>query len=363
MPIQRLTYLDWINSLSNQDIVYKLAYSNIASINQEFINSELKGLELGVAYKQDYNDLTNLIASYFKLETKNIFLDAGASKLNELIMGLGLFSGRYFFVEGPVYQPLSFTAQRFGNEISFKREENYQIDIEKLGWVIKQYKRISEPKLIVITNPHNPSGVYLDENVKNDLVRLVEKNDSYLLCDEVYNYTSDSLFSLSEKVIATNSLTKVYGCGALRLGWSFCNEKIKKDLEALSAYAPCLSMPSVKIATDVFKKIDKVVGRYDKITETNYPIVKAWIASEIKTGSIKNCTLPEKTIMLFPRFGFETDKFVEYLIRQYKTAVVPGSFFGDPYSIRMCFGNISKDDLKTALIRLSLAIHDWEFSL
>ncbi len=360
MPVQRLTYLNWINSLANKDIKYNLAYSNIAPINQEFINSKLKGLNLGVMYKQDFADSACLIASHFKIQLENLILEAGASRLNELI--IGLFDGSYIFVERPVYQPLSFNAQRFGYEISFNRNENYQIDIEKLGRAIKQYKVIGRPKLIVLTNPHNPSGVYLDENVKKDLVSLVEKNDLYLLCDEVYNFTQDSLFLLSDRVIVTNSLTKVYGCGALKFGWCFCNKEIKKELENLISYAPCLAIPSVKIATDVFKNIDKVIGRYNEIAGANYPIAKAWVEEHIKNGMIKNCVLPERTIMLFPHLNFETGQFVEYLIKQYKTAIVPGHYFGDPYGIRVCFGNITPNDLKIGLTRLSLAIHDWNFT-
>src|SRR6185436_5575652 len=92
-------------------------------------------------------------------------------------------------------------------------------------------KRVTpQTRLIVVSTPHNPSGVSLGSKELSELAHVAAGGGAHVLVDEVYLDaaslvrgdlpTAQSAARLDGPFIVTNSLTKSYGLAGLRSGWA-----------------------------------------------------------------------------------------------------------------------------------------------
>lgn len=84
-----------------------------------------------------------------------------------------------------------------------------------------------KPRIAFITNPHNPSGVYIEEH---DVRRICEaaSKDTLIVLDEAYvHYTeTDGLMKLLpeyENLIVLRTFSKAYGLAGLRIGFGIAS--------------------------------------------------------------------------------------------------------------------------------------------
>src|SRR5205823_15033613 len=80
-------------------------------------------------------------------------------------------------------------------------------------------------KLVVVTNPHNPTGHVLSDELRRVLIDRTAEVGAWLLADEVYQgpeldgRTTPSFWGSHDRVIVVNGLSKAYGLPGLRIGW------------------------------------------------------------------------------------------------------------------------------------------------
>ena len=81
-------------------------------------------------------------------------------------------------------------------------------------------------RLIVMTNPNNPTGARIDDGTLRRIADIAAKNDSWVLCDEVYRGVAPdetvlplSIADIYGKGIAVGSMSKAFALAGLRLGW------------------------------------------------------------------------------------------------------------------------------------------------
>ena len=80
----------------------------------------------------------------------------------------------------------------------------------------------SRTKLIVITHPHNPTGVAAERSALDEIGRIAERAGAHVLVDEVYKdvASATTVVPAAERddvFITTSSLTKSYGLSSLRV--------------------------------------------------------------------------------------------------------------------------------------------------
>ena len=91
--------------------------------------------------------------------------------------------------------------------------------------------RLYRPKIIVITSPHNPTGCVLDEQSIERIV--IENSDSLVLLDQAYwGFCEESidvrrLVEAYSNIIISRTFSKYYGLANIRIGYGFCNSKVK----------------------------------------------------------------------------------------------------------------------------------------
>src|SRR5258708_27764742 len=100
---------------------------------------------------------------------------------------------------------------------------------EDLGWEpdADEVRAAIAPgtKLVVVTNPHNPTGHVLSEQARTLIAARAAEVGAWLLSDEVYQGAertgpgTRSTSGASAKAIFVHGLSKAYGLPGLRLGW------------------------------------------------------------------------------------------------------------------------------------------------
>ena len=102
-------------------------------------------------------------------------------------------------------------------------DDNYQISADKLLSACDQ-----NTKLIWICSPNNPTG---NKILRDEIIRVIEGFDGIVIVDEAYSDFSSqpSLrkdLSKYPNLIILNTMSKAWGCAAIRLGMAFASREI-----------------------------------------------------------------------------------------------------------------------------------------
>lgn len=111
-----------------------------------------------------------------------------------------------------------------------KRENKYRFDPDELERVISD-----KAAVLVMTNPHAPSGVSLSKKELNEVMEVARNHDCHVVCDEIYaefdRKNNVPLFSVDHEFgIVTTSFSKAYGLGGLKAGVTIASKEIVDEL-------------------------------------------------------------------------------------------------------------------------------------
>src|SRR5262249_58286860 len=83
-------------------------------------------------------------------------------------------------------------------------------------------------KVILVTNPNNPTGAVLTEEEMDAVVEAARRANAWLVADEIYRGaevnggpTSPTFWGRYDKLVVTAGLSKAFGLPRLRIGWLF----------------------------------------------------------------------------------------------------------------------------------------------
>ena len=213
----------------------------------------------------------------------------------------------------------------------------------------KVEKAINEKtKLLIVNNPHNPSGrIYQEEDLRA-IERIMDKYPTLiLLSDEVYEYitfeqkhiSANTRKSLLDRTIIVSSFGKTFHITGWKLGYLIAPEEIMVEIKKVHQYLvfSVNSVAQVTLAKYLHEKNVQTLGAYyqDK--------------RDLFRNLMKNCRF-----QLLPSEGsyFQTVKyneistendvvFCERLIKEHGVAAIPLSVFyadkTDNQIIRFCF--------------------------
>ena len=102
-------------------------------------------------------------------------------------------------------------------------DENYQITAERLLAATDEHT-----KLIWLCSPNNPTGNTLQ---REEIVKVIEAFEGLVIVDEAYSDFSSQKPLRHEiakypNLIVLNTMSKAWGCAAIRLGMAFASEEI-----------------------------------------------------------------------------------------------------------------------------------------
>lgn len=213
-------------------------------------------------------------------------------------------------------------------------------------------------KIIVINNPHNPTGYIYSEDELKHILKLTEKYDLWLFSDEAYSeFVDDGSFISPAKfdrdkthTVVFNSISKNYGISGWRLGYVIANEKLVSNILKVNQHI--ITCPSTILEYYVEKY-------FYNILEITNPQIKALIQKRKKVEEFMSLiglqTLPgTATFYFFVSISptqLSSEEFCTRLLYEHYISAVPGIGYGRSCNkfIRISIGTAATVEIKNAL--------------
>jgi len=225
-----------------------------------------------------------------------------------------------------------------------KEGDTWKFDIENIKRSVT-----AKTKMLIISNPSNPSGVCLSKEEVIALKQWCEDKGIYLISDEVYDnfiYEQDynsftSHIPNSNFVMRTGSFSKDYAMSGWRVGYIVAPEHIVPSLIAVQDGTLCcpnvIGQHAALFALEheylIAEQINIVRNNRDLAWQLLQPLIEKEIISFVR---------PQAGIFFFIKTNHkDSEALVMDILHKVKVALVPGKDFGSSEetrsSIRLCF--------------------------
>ncbi len=347
-------YMAWAKSRPH--IRFDLALSNVLACPAGELEGAAAALDFSGRNDNGFPPLLDAIAARYGVSPDRVATAIGTSGANFLAALALVGPGDDVLVEGPAYDPLLAVPRALGaNVVRFTRrfEDEFAIDPDEVKSAMTRSTR-----LIVLTQPHNPSGGLTPDKDLAAVARIAAERGAFVLVDEVYldaarGCGARPAATIADNVISTNSLTKSYGLAPLRCGWAIASapvaERIRRARDVVDGTG---SIPVERLSVIAFSQLEKLAARARAILEPNVAALRAFIATTPELqGFVQHGTVA------FPRLssGGDATAFAERLAREHQTAVVPGEFFEARSHFRIGVA-VSPDVLTEGLAAISATL-------
>lgn len=338
---------------------FDLSGSNLLPCSIDELPGASDELELTGLNADGYPPLLEAIAKHYGTTADRVATASGAGGANFLVLAALIRQGDHVLVERPAYDPIPGALRLLGASIHrFERtfDDGWRIDPERIAAALTDRTR-----LVVITNPHNPSGVRATDAELDALAASAAQRGATVLVDEAYLDIAvlpgrvRPAATRSDALITTSSLTKSHGLNGLRAGWVIARPDIIRRVhltrDVIDGIGP---VPMDRLATFAFRHIDRLGERARRIVDANRALVDEFLEQHPGLECV-----PSATSIAFPRIRGIDDAgpFVQSLRDRHDTQVVPGSFFDRPAHFRIAFGG-DRAVLAGGLERLGRALSD-----
>lgn len=317
----------------------KEIYKNLSSLDN-YRYEEIQGSQ----------ELRQAIAKKYPQSNKdNFIITNGTSEALYMALRVLYKHKAKVLIMKPYYYSYPFYAKYAGMDIKYCNLKDGKIDIN----IFK--KSIKGCRAVIINSPGNPTGRIQSSEVLIKIKEIAEKEDVYIIFDEVYkdiiyiNIDYDKLYRhlSSEKIIFVNSFSKTYSMCGYRVGYAYSQNQalINKILQMKTHISMNTNTLAQKMALEAIKTPKSYINKKIEIWRKRKSLIY---------GGLKNMGLdlwePEGAFYVFPKVK-NPKKMVYDLYYKYKISVFDGAWFGDPRRIRLSFA-LDDDKIKEGLERI-----------
>jgi aspartate/methionine/tyrosine aminotransferase len=337
--------------------VHPLLLEELLALDQNAHDALLK-TDLDYAYANGDPELRENIARMYNGATlNNILVTVGAIEANYIATQTLLRNGEEIVIMLPNYMQIWGISKNRDYKIktfSLLEEKRWAPDLATLENIVTP-----DTKLIAICNPNNPTGYILKESEIDSIVKIAEKNGTWILADEVYGgaeqLTDDetpSFYGRYERVVAVGSLSKAYGLPGLRTGWLVGPQDVVDNIWARHEYLTLsTSMLSNKLAALALSERVRpaIIKRTRDYIRKGYPVLKEWMDM---LGIFSNVP-PQAAAIAFMKYDLDINstELTNRLVKEQRVLIVPGDHFGIDKYVRISFG-LPKEYLLAGLARI-----------
>ena len=289
-----------------------------------------------------------------------VIANGTTGSISFILQGL-LSPGDHVITLYPVYEGLIDFPRGLGADMSYWRlshENGWKGDIEQLKSLLRP-----TTKMIIINNPHNPTGAVFTTAEQAEIVKIAKERNIILFCDEIFRPlfhaggkipTSLLEHSTYDRTVVAGSLSKVWGFGGVRIGWVVTRDRQIREacLKVRKWMVLCVSVADEIIAREVLSERckDKIIANTLANARVNLSELETFVRDYKDSVS---CVLPAGSATAFvkfadPKSGQPVDD-VDFCVRLKKEVGVllsPGS---------MCFGQLNEGDFK-GFVRMHITI-------
>lgn len=333
----------------------------------DFANVDPGDVVFGYGLTQGTEELRARVAALYPGAAEDdVLITTGSAEANFLSMWRLVEPGDRVVIVQPTYGQTIGLAEGLGATVAPLRLE------EAHGWQpapgAAAEAITTGTRLVVVTNPNNPTGVVLSDAARREIVAAAEAVGAWILADEVYagaeqaGPVTPTLWGDTVRVIATASLSKAYGLPGLRLGWLVAPQELREELWARKDYtsiSPAVLSDRLARAALEPGNRSRILERCCRIVQTNLGIVDEWARSapgvtyrRPDAGAICLFTYPE---------SIPSMDLAERLRVERSVLIVPGAHFGLDNTFRIGFG-YEADKLPIGLAHVSEVLRATELA-
>jgi len=304
--------------------------------------------EVGLGYAQGNGDeglREHIAAIYPGAALPNILVTHGGAEANFLATLRLMEPGDEAVVMLPNYMQTPGLIEAWGATVkpwTMTEGNNWVPDISQLGELVSEKTR-----LVVITNPNNPTGLAFDASLLDAVVAAAERVGAWILADAIYRgaeisgQETPSFWGRYDRVLITSGLSKAYGLPGLRIGWvASPDADLVTDLWSYHDYS---TIAAARI-TEVLARHALEPGRRQNILERtrgilnrNLPLLKEWIDSQ---ADLFTYVEPVAGAILWVRYALDVSstELAERVRVEEDTLIEPGDHFGVDHHLRLGYG-------------------------
>ncbi len=253
------------------------------------------------------------------------------------------------------YEPCAVLAGAKPVIIELKNENQFRLTATELEAAVTD-----KTKVLILPFPNNPTGAIMERNDLEEIAKVIEKHDLFVLSDEIYSelcYTEKyvsiaNIPGMWERTILINGFSKSYAMTGWRLGYACGPKQIIEQMYKIHQFCiMCAPTTSQYAAIDALKNGDADV----QMMRESYNQRRRYLVNAFREMGLE-CFEPFGAFYIFPcvkQFGMTSDEFASRLLHEEKLAVVPGNAFGDSGEgfLRISYA-YSLEKLKIAIGRL-----------
>ena len=354
--------MERMQSTWENEVEYNLSESGVHPLTLgEFLSAdevrEIQETALGYSQSNGTPELRGQIAGLYPgASPENVLATNGSSEANYVVMWSLIEPGDEVVFMMPNYMQMWGLIRAFG---AFLKPLWLK---ENLGWApdLGELRTLVTPKtkLIVITNPNNPTGAVLSGEAMSAIVEAAQRVGAWIVADEVYQgaertgETTPSFWGRYDRSAIVNGLSKAYGLPGLRIGWIVGPREFIQKTWPYHDYTTI----SPSLLSDRFARIalspplrEKILKRTRGIIKNNYPVLESWLN---KQAGLFSFIPPQAGAIAFARYALKTNStdLVTRLIHEKSTLIVPGDHFEMDHYLRFGFGS-EPECLKKGLAR------------
>jgi hypothetical protein len=334
-----------------------LGRSDVVACSLDDLPGAREALDVTGRNDEGWKPLVDAIAARHGVGADCVATATGTSGANFLACAARLQPGDDVLVERPTYDPLLAVPRLLGADlVRFERrfEDGFRLDLDRIAAALTPRTR-----LIVISNPHNPTGVTSGLDEMRALGELAAGRGCYVLADEIYldavaGPPQAIAATASPRIITTGSLTKTYGLAGLRCGWAIAEPVVCEEIRRVRDLVDGAgSVLAERAAAFAFAHLPALRDRARAILEPNFARFESFMAATPRLEWVR----PRGGTVAFPRLKgvASADALAARLLKEFETAVVPGRFFEAPPHVRIALG-IPGDVLDRGLQAISRAL-------
>ncbi|MDF3029300.1 MAG: 2-keto-4-methylthiobutyrate aminotransferase apoenzyme [Fluviicola sp.] len=241
-----------------------------------------------------------------------------------------------------------------GRAVHIPMREDFTIDWRELRQTVNQKTRV-----LIINNPHNPSGKMMDQEDFDALIRVMTDHPNLILCsDEVYefitfekpHFSAHNNEILRNRSVIVSSFGKTFHLTGWKVGYLIAPEYIMKEIKKVHQFL-VFSVNSVaqKTLADYISTTDvTTLGKFYQDKRDRF--------KELMSKSKFEFLPSEGTYFQTVRYKAISDlpdvSFCEWMVKEVGVAAIPLSVFYegryDYHTIRFCFAKTDETLIQAA---------------
>jgi aminotransferase len=285
---------------------------------------------------------------------EEIIVTLGAAEALVISLGAYINDGDEVIVFTPAFMNYKNLINFYGGvyvPIPLKEENGFQLDSKLI-----EDKITKRTKIIIINNPHNPTGTVFTESSIRELARIAKEHNLLVISDEIYDEITymdkqciaiGSIGDMKNRTITINGFSKSHAMTGWRIGYLATDKSLILPILKIHQYVNTCAPTFIQIG--LAKGLLEPSCRQEvKAMVSTFEARRSLILGMLSKIPKISFSRPDGAFYLFinvSKTGLSGDVFAARLLEEKGVAVVPGSGFSETFSeyIRISYATNDSD--------------------